>query len=134
LFLNRQRRIKKGRRDNRGPKPLYLQKHVAETADRFVTIGFGKEFKLNSHISLTFIEAGHLLGAAAAIIRLEENGITKTIGFSGDVGRENYPILRNPAKLPPLDYLVCESTYGGRFHSKYQTIESMLIETIREAC
>ncbi|TKC02481.1 MBL fold metallo-hydrolase [Pedobacter cryotolerans] len=134
IFLSKQKKKPKRGRGNYGPKPLYLQRDVMETVDRFVTIGFNKPFKINGSIELTFIPAGHLLGAAAAVISINENGITKKIGFTGDVGRKNYPVLVDPEPLPPLDYLVSESTYGGRFHSKDKTLEDTLIETIKETC
>lgn len=135
IFLNKQRRRRKGKRGSEtGPKPLYLQKHVMETADRFVTIAFNKEFKINGKVSLKFIPVGHLLGAAAVVLTIEEHGIQKSIAFSGDIGRRNYPVLRDPEPLPPVDYLVCESTYGGRLHQSKQSIDELLVETVEEAC
>lgn len=135
IFLNKQKRQRKGKKGgNSGPKPLYLQKHVMETVDRFVTIAFNKEFRINGEISLKFIPVGHLLGAAAVVLTIEEHGNQKTIAFSGDIGRANYPVLRNPEALPPVDYLVCESTYGGRLHQSKQSIDELLVETIEETC
>jgi len=136
IFLSKQNKRSKGRRGNHhsGPPPLYLQKHVMETVDRFITINFNKTFKINGSIELIFIPVGHLLGAAAAILSITENGITKKIGFTGDIGRKNYPVLVDPEPLPQLDYLVCESTYGGRLHSSDTTLEETLIKTIQETC
>lgn len=134
IFLSKQKKKPKRGRGNYGPKPLYLQRDVMETVDRFVTIGFNKSFKINGSIELTFIPAGHLLGAAAVIIAINENGILKKIGFTGDVGRKNYPVLVDPEPLPPLDYLVSESTYGGRLHTRDKSLEETLIETIKETC
>lgn len=135
VFLNRQRKAQRNkRRASSGPRPLYLQKHVMETVDRFVTIGFHKPFHLNGLVSLTFIPVGHLLGAAAAVLTIRENGEEKSIAFSGDIGRKNYPILKDPETLPQVDYLVCESTYGGRFHTATQNIEELLTQTVNEAC
>ena len=135
IFLSKQRKRRRGKHGfSEGPKPLYLQKHVMETVDRFVTIGFNKSFRINGQINLTFIPVGHLLGAAAAVLSIEEHGITKTIAFSGDIGRKNYPVLQDPESLPEVDYLVCESTYGGRNHKSTQTVEELLTETVNEAC
>jgi len=135
IFLSKQRKRRRGKHGfSEGPKPLYLQKHVMETVDRFVTIGFNKSFRINGQINLTFIPVGHLLGAAAAVLSIEEHGITKTIAFSGDIGRKNYPVLQDPEPLPEVDYLVCESTYGGRNHKSTQTVEELLTETVNEAC
>jgi metallo-beta-lactamase family protein len=135
IFLNKNRKASKRRRGNSsGSKPLYLQKHVMETVDRFVTIGFNKPFRLNGETELTFIPVGHLLGAAAAVLTVTEHGQTKKIAFTGDIGRKNYPVIVDPQDLPQVDYLVCESTYGGRLHSKDKTVEETLIETIEETC
>jgi metallo-beta-lactamase family protein len=135
IFLNKQRKKRRGKNGfSDGPKPLYLQKHVMETVDRFVTVGFNKPFRINGQISLTFIPVGHLLGAAAVVLSVEEYGNRKTIAFSGDIGRKNYPVLRDPETLPEVDYLVCESTYGGRNHKYTQSVEELLTETVNEAC
>ncbi|MDB5012034.1 MAG: fold hydrolase, partial [Daejeonella sp.] len=88
IFLSKQRKVRKGRRGSvSGPRPLYLQKHVMETVERFVTIGFNRSFKLNGQATLTFISVGHLLGAASAVLHINDNGIEKSIAFSGDLGR-----------------------------------------------
>lgn len=135
VFLGKQKKsAKRKRRSSDGPKPLYLQKHVMETVERFVTIGFHKPFRLNGEIELTFIPVGHLLGAAAVILTVNENGKEKKIGFTGDLGRHNYPVLINPDPLPQVDYLVCESTYGGRLHNREKTIDEVLVDTIEQAC
>lgn len=134
VFLGKQNKKSKHRKGRSGPQPLYLQKHVMETVDRFVTIGFNKAFKINGNIELTFIAVGHLLGAAAAVLSITENGITKKIAFTGDIGRKNYPVLIDPQPLPQVDYLVSESTYGGRFHSTDTTLQEKLIQTIEETC
>ncbi len=135
IFLSRQRKTRKGKKGfSTGPKPLYLQKHVMETVDRFVTISFNKAFRISGQISLTFIPVGHLLGAAAAVLTIEEHGVKKTIAFSGDIGRKNYPVLQDPEPLPEVDYLVCESTYGGRMHKSTISVEQLLTETVNEAC
>ena len=134
IFLSKQNKKSKHRKGRSGPQPLYLQKHVMETVDRFVTIGFNKPFKINGNIELTFIPVGHLLGAAAAVLHITENGTTKKIAFTGDIGRKNYPVLVDPQPLPQVDYLVSESTYGGRLHTTDITLQDKLIETIQETC
>ncbi|MCL4639969.1 MULTISPECIES: MBL fold metallo-hydrolase [Olivibacter] len=135
IFLKQEKRkVKRGKKTfTRYNKPLYLQKHVMDAVERFVTIPFHKPFRITGNITLTLIPVGHLLGAAAAILEIEENGQTKKIAFSGDLGRKNYPILPDPQPLPPVDYLVCESTYGGRYHTD-QDFTEVLINTIKETC
>ena len=137
IFMNK---INKSRKHNRKKhhhpqqQPLYLQKHVMDTVDRFVTIGFNRPFRINGDIELTFVPVGHLLGAAAAVLKINDHGEEKTIAFTGDIGRKNYPVLNDPEQLPQVDYLVSESTYGGRMHTKDKTVEQALIETIDKTC
>lgn len=135
IFLSKAKRTPRTKRGKfSGPKPLYLQKDVMETLDRMVTIDFNKPFRVNGDVSLTFVPVGHLLGAAAAILTVNEHGQESKIAFTGDVGRENYPVLVNPNPLPEVDYLVCESTYGGRLHTNDSTLEQRLVKEIEEAC
>ncbi len=115
-------------------QPLYLQKHVLDTTERIVTLPFNLAFKVNENIEITFVPTGHLLGAAAAYFKIIDAGGEKTIAFSGDLGRKNYPVLNNPEYLPAVDYLVCEATYGGRLHSTDATIETTLVDVINDAC
>jgi metallo-beta-lactamase family protein len=129
---------KKGRHGkgkfNTNSQPLYLQKHVMDTVERFITIGFSRPFRINGDIELTFIPVGHLLGAGAAVLKINDNGTEKTIAFTGDIGRKNYPVLNDPEQLPPVDYIVSESTYGGRYHTKGKSVEETLVEVIEKCC
>ncbi|MET4081076.1 metallo-beta-lactamase family protein [Pedobacter sp. UYP30] len=135
IFLRKAQRTPRTKRGKfSGPKPLYLQKDVMETLDRMVTINFNQTFRISGDISLTFVPVGHLLGAAAAVLTVNEHGKEKKIAFTGDIGRDNYPVLVNPEPLPEVDYLVCESTYGGRYHTTELTLEQRLIKEIEEAC
>lgn len=136
LFMRKAGKAGKHRKGkfNTGAQPLYLQKHVMDTVERFVTIGFNRPFRVNENVELTFVPIGHLLGAAATVLKVNEDGVEKTIAFTGDVGRKNYPVLDDPQQLPPVDYLVIESTYGGRYHTKDKTVEQTLIEVIEKAC
>jgi metallo-beta-lactamase family protein len=137
VFLSKQKKSGKGRgrrSHSSGPAPLYLQKHVMDTVERFVTIGFHKTFKFHEHALLTFVPVGHLLGAAAVVLEINDKGTLKRIAFSGDIGRKNYPILEDPQPLPQVDYLVIESTYGGKYHTTDTSLEDKLVENIQEAC
>jgi metallo-beta-lactamase family protein len=136
IFMHKaqKNRGKKRGKFNTGGQPLYLQKHVMDTVERFITIGFNKPFRINDDIELTFVPVGHLLGAAAAIFKVTEKGEEKSIAFTGDIGRKNYPVLDDPEPLPDVDYLVTEATYGGRMHTKDKTVEQALVEVIEKAC
>jgi len=132
--INKSRKHNRKKNHHPTQQPLYLQKHVMDTIERFVTIGFNRPFRINGNIELTFVSVGHLLGAGAAVFKISDHGEEKTIAFTGDIGRKNYPVLDDPQDLPHVDYLVTESTYGGRMHTKDKTVEQALIETIEKAC
>ncbi|MEJ6979910.1 MBL fold metallo-hydrolase [Pedobacter sp. P351] len=134
IFEKKQKKVRRGKKHSSGPRPLFFQKHVMEAAERFVTLGFNKPFRLSGDIEVELIPSGHLLGAASIVLTVTEHGLQRKIGFTGDLGRKNYPVLIDPQDLPPLDFLVCESTYGGRCHSKGKTIEDVLVEEIENAC
>jgi metallo-beta-lactamase family protein len=132
--INKSRKHNRKKHHHPAQQPLYLQKHVMDTMERVVTIGFNRPFRINGNIELTFIPVGHLLGAAAAIFKVNDHGEEKTIAFTGDIGRKNYPVLDDPQNLPQVDYLVTESTYGGRMHTRDRSVEQALVETIEKAC
>jgi metallo-beta-lactamase family protein len=136
IFMNKAHKNRKHGKGkfNTQAQPLYLQKHVMDTMDRFVTIGFNRPFRITGDIELTFIPVGHLLGAAAAVFKINDEGTEKSIAFTGDIGRKNYPVLDDPQPLPQVDYLVSESTYGGRNHTTGKSVEEALIEVIDKCC
>jgi metallo-beta-lactamase family protein len=112
----------------------YLEKHVEEASECFVTIAFNQQFEVNNTLSVTFIPTGHLLGAANILVKVKENGQTKSVLFSGDIGRSNYPLLQDPCPVPNADYVICETTYGSRIHSETEKPEDFLLEVIKESC
>ena len=113
---------------------LYLQKDVENSLDNFVTLNFNKKFTIKPGVDITFIPAGHLLGAAHLVFTITEQDQVKTLGFSGDLGRKNYPLHIDPQNLPSCDYLVCESTYGNRIHEDKEDPVDSLERIIRETC
>jgi metallo-beta-lactamase family protein len=113
---------------------LYLEKDVENAVDNFVTLAFNKKFTIIPGLDLTFIPAGHLLGAAHVYFSIKENGETKTICFSGDLGRKNYPLHIDPQPVPQVDYLICETTYGNRIHEDKEEPIDALAKIIKETC
>ncbi len=113
---------------------LYFEKQVKEALENFVTIGFNQRFKIIEGLQVTFIPAGHLLGAAHIVFEVVENGQKKSICFSGDIGRKNYPLHIDPATVPQVDYLLCETTYGARKHVDDATPEDALADVIKRTC
>jgi metallo-beta-lactamase family protein len=113
---------------------LYLQKDVENSLENFVTLQFNKKFTIKPGLEITFFPAGHLLGAAHLYFSIYEAEGLKTLGFSGDLGRNNYPLHIDPQSLPPVDYLVCESTYGNRIHEDKVSPMDAMESIIRETC
>ena len=113
---------------------LYLQKDVENSLENFVTLQFNKKFTIKPGLEITFFPAGHLLGAAHLYFSITEGDTIKTLGFSGDLGRNNYPLHIDPQILPPVDYLICESTYGNRIHEDKVSPMDAMEDIIRETC
>jgi metallo-beta-lactamase family protein len=124
---SKKRRIEKS-------EPYYLSSQVREAIRNFVPLAFDKRFKFKDGGWVTFIPAGHLLGAAHILLEIENNGKIESICFSGDIGRVNYPLLPDPQSVPEVDYLVCETTYGMRQHEDDEDPELRLKQIIQECC
>jgi metallo-beta-lactamase family protein len=129
-----------GRRQRKDPQPwrtvyepLYDARDARRALERFVTVSYGRPFAIAPGVEVTLHDAGHILGSATArfTIRREAGG-ELAVGFSGDLGRKNTPILRDPAPMPPVDWLVCESTYGDRLHEPACDGEERLGTIVRE--
>jgi metallo-beta-lactamase family protein len=114
-------------------EPLYTQDDIPQTLKQFVGINYHHEVQIGEGIKLSFFDAGHILGSAITHLTIDENGKVITLGFSGDLGRPNLPILKDPEKIPDVDYLICESTYGGRNHDNPTDAEDQLAEVINKA-
>ncbi len=132
--LNASKKQRVRARQSQMQKDLFLDRQVREAMENVVPIAFNRKFKVADGVDVTFIPAGHLLGAAHIVINILENGEHKSICFSGDIGRKNYPLLVDPAPVPPVDYLVCESTYGNRLHENLMSPEDALADIIQRTC
>lgn len=97
-------------------KPLYTVDDALKALTHFQAVPYGQTMQLHPHLSLTFRDAGHILGSAFADLRIKTNGEEIRLLFSGDLGRPGQPILRDPHTVFGVDYLVLESTYGDRLH------------------
>ncbi len=127
--------LKKRRKKNKELRvPLYKTEDVAPCIDLFVGYSYDRWHQINDHISVLFRDAGHILGSASVTLKITENGKTTTIGFTGDVGRPNRPILRDPHTIPEVDYVICESTYGDKDHESIPEQTDKLLQIITEAC
>lgn len=116
--------------------PLYTIQQAIEVLKQFKSFPYRKQFTLdnfNKNVKVTFYDAGHILGSAQIIVEIMNNGKSTKIGFTGDLGRNNLPILKDPDFIGDVDYLLIESTYAGKFHNETNKIETELTRVINEA-
>lgn len=110
-------------------EPLYDSADVLNVLKQFITINYRREFLLVNGVTAEFYDAGHILGSSTILLNIE-NKIK--IGFSGDLGRENLPILKDPEVMPDLDYLVLEGTYGDRLHNTVNSGKEELEKIVKD--
>jgi len=115
-------------------QPLYQSKDVPPALELFVTVGYDRWITINEQISFIFSDAGHILGSAGVTLRITENKVEKLLGFTGDIGRPERPILRNPQALPPVDFLISESTYGNKEHDANPRETEKFLKILTETC
>ncbi len=98
--------------------PLYTTDDAEQTLRRFQAYPYGKNVDIFPGIRLHFRDAGHLLGSASIYFTITEDGTTRTVLFSGDLGNHTRPLIRDPEPAEYADYVVIESTYGDRLHGE----------------
>lgn len=98
-------------------EPLFDMEDAEGIIKRIVACDYNKEIEVCEGVKIRFTDIGHLLGSSSIEVWLTENGVTKKIVFSGDIGNKNQPLLRDPQPTASADYVVMESTYGDRIHS-----------------
>lgn len=113
--------------------PMYTQEDVVGVVNHFVAIDYEKPTKIWDGITVTYYDAGHLLGSASIEILAEEDGKKRTLVFSGDIGNRNKPIIKDPTLLTSADYVIMESTYGDRSHNHVNNYEEQLFNILTEA-
>jgi len=99
-------------------RPIYNSDDVRKILKRFEGERYGNQINIAPRVTASFHDAGHILGSAAIRVKYKARGHTTTVLFSGDLGRSEMPILRDPEPPPPCDVLILESTYGDRLHER----------------
>lgn len=113
-------------------EPLYDQTDAEHILRRFVSVEYGERFEVVPGLDVTFRDAGHILGSATVNCEIVDGARTIRLGFTGDVGNPDRPILRDPEPMDACDYLITESTYGGKVHEPMGTTEDRLADIIRQ--
>lgn len=110
---------RKGRRSGEQSfEPIYTMEDAMATARKFIPHEYGVKFELYDGIEVRFVDAGHLLGSSSIEVWITEEGITKKLVFSGDIGNTNQPLIRDPQYIEEANYVIMESTYGDRSHGE----------------
>jgi metallo-beta-lactamase family protein len=129
-FINKRR----ARRGEEPLEPLYTMADAERVSEQLVSQPYEKSWEPIPGVQARLVEAGHILGSAAVVLELEENGRRVRLMFSGDIGRLGMPIVRDPVLPHEADYLILESTYGDRSHDDppraYEALQAVLSQTI----
>ncbi len=125
------------RRVGRNEEPyelLYNADDVESSLKLFKTVDYEKPFVIEEGVIAKFYDAGHLLGSAGVYLTFMEEYKTKTLFFTGDIGRPDDKILRSPVPFPQADYIICESTYGNRLHEPEADMKKHLLRIVYQTC
>ncbi len=115
-------------------EPLYTQMDAEKALQLFSPVNYDQSIMILDKIEVFFRNAGHILGSALLEVIFPVNGKKETIVFTGDLGRDDQPIIRDPDSVDAADYLVIESTYGDRYHDNNpEQKRKMLLEVLQEA-
>jgi metallo-beta-lactamase family protein len=110
--------------------PLYSVEDADRTLPLFQSAALAQPREIGPGLTNRSYEVGHMLGSTAMVLDIKENGRERTLAFSGDVGRFNLPITKDPEPLPPCDYLIVESTYGDRLHKPPELVCNKLADAV----
>lgn len=116
--------------------PLFTEKDVIDAANQIVTLSYERSMLIAKDVELQFYDAGHILGSAYACLKISGQRKNEDINilYTGDLGRKNKPIIRNPCtNVPAPDYIVIESTYGDRMHENVEIAMDELADIVNKA-
>lgn len=127
--------VNKGLRKRGQPptaQPIYTQQDALDSLEYFITQGYGRARSIAPGVQLTFHDAGHMLGSAIVVLDIVDKDTNREVRlvFSGDIGREGIPIIRDPETVDSADILIMESTYGDRLHESYGESEKKLEQIV----
>ncbi len=111
-------------------KPLYTKKDAGKAAKKFHPLSYGHRFCVAKNIFATLLDAGHILGSSIIVLDIKDGDRDIRLGYAVDLGRKGLPLLNDPVVPKGLDYLIIESTYGGRMHAPIQEAKEKLKEAI----
>lgn len=110
--------------------PIYTDEDVREIMRHFICVPYDILMEVCPGVTITFKDAGHVLGSAMVLVEYQENGSHKSFVYSGDIGRKNMPILKDPWEPHNADFVMMESTYGNRDHDPIERLDDDLADVI----
>ncbi len=123
--------IARGVRKLKPVEPLYDEQEVSGILSRFVGLPYHHPHEIAPGLTLTFLDAGHVLGSAVCVLDIEDAGRSERLAFTGDLGRKHLPILRDPEIPAGVSHLLIESTYGDRLHDPIERMTDALAEVVQ---
>ncbi len=129
----RKRHRREKRKSPRPVEPLYTTEDAERVQAHFAPTPYLKKVEVTEGITATFHDAGHVFGSSMISLDVRKDGQTRTILFSGDVGRKNQPILEDPSTFEKADYVLIESTYGDRVHKPTEDVSEALARAVDQA-
>ncbi|MDO5564504.1 MAG: MBL fold metallo-hydrolase [Eubacteriales bacterium] len=120
------------RKGEKQVEPVFNIQDVEKTLNLIKAFHYNDIIKLFDGLEINFVDAGHILGSSSIELFATEGNITKKIVFSGDIGNDEKPIIKNPTYIQNANYVIMESTYGDRFHKKDINHEDDLMRIIQE--
>jgi metallo-beta-lactamase family protein len=122
---------REGLRGDRAKKPLYTEEDAVRASKRFQRRNYRQPFEVAEGVTATFLDAGHILGAAMVRLDISEKGRRRSLLFTGDLGRDALPIVRDPEPVDRADILLLETTYGNREHPPIEDTEAQLVDLVK---
>jgi metallo-beta-lactamase family protein len=113
-------------------EPLYTMKDATRVQEIMVGVPYRKTFDVRPGIQCTYVDAGHILGSASVVLDITENGSSKRLVFSGDIGRPGLSIIRDPVVPTAANVVIMESTYGNRDHEAVADARAQLAAVVRD--
>ena len=130
-FLNKRLEQRRSRGQENGVvEPLYTTADAEATLPLFQPVPYHVPHKLADQLTYQAYDAGHMLGSSSVVLHDHSGDAPVRLAFSGDVGRPNLPIIRDPERMPPVEYLIMESTYGGRLHKSVDHVVNKLANVV----
>lgn len=128
------KRARKQGRELEEQEPLYTEEDVPPAMALFQVIDYAKATEILPGITLTYTDAGHILGSAVVHLTIDDGAKVLRLTFSGDVGRYVDRLLPEPVRFPQADVIICESTYGDRDHASVAEAEEELLRHVLDVC